>query len=301
MNAWAWRGAFNRAQYCINAAVADRRDENLVMRTLRICFPHHVHSLERLQSNEPVVVTMKELPRPYADMGFDKALGFLVFAAATGLDVDELSTMDQFLLASPFGSSTGAVKSLINKRGPQLFVFDDITDLQRSEYNAYFASEPEPTPLHRAMTQLSQSLQRLHSIPGCFIYCTGSLMHSSPLLVTPVMLAPLSAMDVLNTLRLTEGSDRKRSLQHDLRVQCDMLPYLAERAVRVTGGISGALQFLLRSLQWGAIGRGLACTEADIDAAIEIARPTLSGLGQSGLLLQIAWDGPQAACAATGT
>jgi len=64
--------------------IADPRDENLVMRTLRVCFPHHAGTLERLKESKVVVVPMKELPRPGTMLGFDDALGFLIYTAATG-------------------------------------------------------------------------------------------------------------------------------------------------------------------------------------------------------------------------
>ena len=51
--------------------MADTHDENLVMRTLRVCFPHHVKTLKRLKKSEPIVVRMKELPRPGQMLNFD--------------------------------------------------------------------------------------------------------------------------------------------------------------------------------------------------------------------------------------
>ena len=73
MNAWAWRGATQNARRSIDAALADARDENLVMRTLRVCFPHHVVALERLKASTPIVVQIKALPRPGTMLGFDDA------------------------------------------------------------------------------------------------------------------------------------------------------------------------------------------------------------------------------------
>ena len=148
-------------------------------------------------------------------MGFDDALGFLIFSAAT--DSDSSKVYKKFMIeADLLRGSDGVVKALIRECGPLLFVLDDITDLQLPDFNAYFASVEKPTPLHRAMTQFSVTLQRLHAIKDCFIYCTGrSLWLStqalvgagSPLLVTPLLLAPLSAGDLRTTLRLTEGRD----------------------------------------------------------------------------------------------
>lgn len=302
LQAWSWRGAMHNAQRSIAAALADTREENLLMRTLRVCFPHHVGSLERLKDSTPVIVCVNELPRPEAGLGFDGALGLLIFARAMDLDIEDASTQAAFNAAVPLRSSTGAVKVLIRDRGPLLIVLDDITDLQRSEFSAYFASEGKPSPLHNAMTQLSQTLQRLHRIPDCFIFCTGRSLWlstqalvgaTSPLFVTPLLLSPLSAGDVLEMLRLTgSGIDENRALEFDVGVVPAMLPYLAERSVSVTGGMGRPLQFLLRALQQQFAGHSPAATPSDVDAALERAWMRLSGVG--GLVLRISWDGPAA-------
>ena len=296
-NAWAWRGMTRSAQETIEAAMKDTRDECLVMRVLRVCFPHHGGTLERLRESEPVVVAMKALPRPDAQLGFDAALGLLIFAHAKGLDIDRTSTHEAFAAAAPLRSSTGAVKALIDERGPLLFVLDDITDLQQPEYAAYFSSVSRATPLHRAMTQLNQSLQRLHGVENCFIYCTGRSLWlamkalkvpTSPLHVFPLMLAPLTARDVRETLKKTPGHDSARYLKHEICVAQSVRLHLCRQAVRVTGGMGRMLQYLLRALQQAAGERLRAETEADVDAAIEQARLRVS----SDLELRITWDGP---------
>ena len=259
-------------------------------------------TLKRLKKSVPVVVPMKNLPRPDAGMGFDKALGFLIFSTAMSLDIDGPSTMARFLVASPLCSSTGAVKALIRERGPLLFVLDDIADLALQQFTPYFATERKPTALHRAMTQLSQSLQRLHAIKDCFIYCTGRSLwlstqalvgDGSPLLVTPLMLAPLSAGDVRTTLSLTVGRDSTHFLEHEVGVARAMRPYLAERAVRVTGGMGRVLQFLLRALQRHSKEQRKATTCDEVDAALERVRPLLSKV--AGIVLRITWDGADSA------
>lgn len=284
LNAWAWRGAMRGAQRAIAAAMADTRDENLVMRTLRVCFPHHIDMLEQLKQSVPVVVSMKELPRPGTMLGFDDALGLLIYRASTGSK--STKAYIKFIEdADLLRGSDGVVDALIRERGPLLIVLDDITDLARSEFVAYFALEGKPTPLHNAMMQLSLTLQRLHAVKGCFIFCTGrSLRHSaqtlvgatSPLLVTPLMLAPLSPGDVLSTLRLTEGSSSMSTLEREVGVMPEMLPYLAEQAVRVTGGIGRLMQFLMRTLQRESTERPVAATCADVDEILERARGQLA-------------------------
>ena len=303
LNASAWRGAYHIARSMIDNAVADARDDNLVMRTLRVCFPNHVETLERLRASTPIVVPMKSLPRQTLNTpnnNFDDALGFLIFSAATGTKsrcrYHEYTNTDD-----RNGGSDGTVEALIRDRGPLLLVFDDITDLALKQFESYFGST-KPTPLHNAMTELSICLQRLHSIKGCFILCTGRSLWlsaqalvgstSTLLLVTPLILAPLSAGDVLETLRLTRGSNN-RSLEHEVGVDQAMLPYFAEQAVRVTGGIGRLLQNLLRALQHEASGRPSAAVHADVDAVLEQVRGRLSEV--FGLVLRITWDGPAAA------
>lgn len=268
----------------IDKAVADT-SENLVMRTLRVCFPNHVDTLERLRSSTPILVAMKFLPRQTVtppNNNFDDAMGFLIYSAATGTKSrcryhEYITTDDRN------GGSVGTVEALIRDRGPLMLVFDNITVLALKQFESYFGST-KPTPLLNAMTELSICLQRLHSIKGCFILCTGRLLwlseqalfgYTSPLLVTPLILAPLSAGDVLETLRLTRSSNN-RSLEHEIGVDQAMLPYLAEQAVRVTGGIGRLLQSLPRALQYEASGRPSAAVHADVDAVLEQVRSRLS-------------------------
>jgi len=60
-HAWAWKDAPHlSSREAIEAAVKDTREECLVMRVLRHCWPHHVETLERLKTSEPVIVVMNE-------------------------------------------------------------------------------------------------------------------------------------------------------------------------------------------------------------------------------------------------
>ena len=301
LNAWAWRGATHSAHSLIAAAIADERDENLVMRTLRVCFPHHVDALERLKASSPIVVPIKALPRPGRLLDFDDALGYLIYASASG-HKDPSKYVRYVETGERLRGSDGVVEVLIQERGPLLLVLDDITDLQRSEFSAYFASEDKPTALHRAMTQLSQTLQRLQGIPGCFVFCTGRSLWlsaqalvgaTSPLFVTPLLLAPLTVSDVLETLRQTRVGSTSTLLENEVGVAPAMLPYLAEQAVLATGGMGRPLQFLLRALQRESSERSPAAAPVDVDAALERARSMLSEV--PGLVLRISWDGPAAA------
>jgi len=297
MNAWAWRGSAHSARSAIAAAIADPRDENLVMRTLRACFPHHAGTLERLKESKAIVVPMKELPRPGRMLGFDDALGFLIYTAATGSK--NVKAYIKFIEnADLLRGSDGVVEALILERGPLLLVLDDITDLALTQFEPYFRNG-KPTPLHNAMTELSLCLQRLHGIKDCFVYCTGRSLWlsaqalvgaTSPLLVTPLMLSPLSAGDVLETLSLTQGSSNASTLESEVGVTPDMLPYLASQAVRVTGGMGRVLQFLLRELQRESAGRPPASTNDAVDAALERAYGRLAAVG--GIVLRVSWDGP---------
>ena len=142
-------------------------------------------------------------------------------------------------------------------------------------------------------------LQRLHGIKDCFVFCTGRSLWlsaqalvgaTSPLLVTPLMLSPLSVGDVLETLRLTQGSCDASTLESEVGVTPEMLPYLASQAVRVTGGMGRVLQFLLRELQRESAGRPPASTHAAVDAALERAHGRLAAVG--GIVLRVSWDGP---------
>ena len=147
------------------------------------------------------------------------------------------------------------------------------------------------------MSQLNQSLQRLHSVEGCFIYCTGRSLWlvlqalkvpTSPLHVIPLILAPLSVRDVRETLRTTIEPDSSRALKRDVRVAKAMRSYLCQQVVRVSGGTGRILQYLLRALQQEAHERPFARSEADVDAAIERARVRVASV----LELRITWDGP---------
>ena len=64
MHAWAWGATENLARRTIESAMTDERNECLVMRTLRVCFPLHEGTLARLKESKPVVVVMKDLLRP---------------------------------------------------------------------------------------------------------------------------------------------------------------------------------------------------------------------------------------------
>ena len=133
MNAWAWRGSAYGARSAIAVAIADPRNENLVMRTLRACFPHHAGMLERLKESKAIVVPMKELPRPGRLLDFDDALGFLIYTATPGNeDPDEYA--EYVRAAKRLRGSDGVVKALIRERGPLLLVLDDITDLALTQF-----------------------------------------------------------------------------------------------------------------------------------------------------------------------
>lgn len=298
LNAWSWRGAMHNARISIEKAIADTSADNLVMRTLRVCFPHHAHTLERLKSSTPIMVQMRELSRPGTLLGFDDALGHLIFVAATGQKSARAYIAFVADADLPRGSD-GVVEALIRKYGPLLIVLDDVTDLALKQFEPYFGTE-NPSLLHNAMSELSICLQRLHAIEGCFLFCTGrsvwlsaqALVRTSSLLVSPLFLTPLSAGDVLETLHLT-GSGSMSTLERDVGVVPSMLPFLAERARSVTGGMGRPLQLLLRELQRDAVGRPLADEHSKVDAALERVRGRLSEV--AGLVLRVSWDGPAAA------
>lgn len=142
-----------------------------------------------------------------------------------------------------------------------MLVLDDIMDLSHPDFEGYFRKVSRPTPLHRAMPVLSLKLQQLHGVRDCFLCCTGHslwlFMHAlpdtwSPLLVTPVLLQPLSARDVLEALRLTSSSSSGGCLLADMHVAPGLAQYFASTAVRLRGEWGRALQFLLRDRQHAA-------------------------------------------------
>ena len=300
--AWSWRGLVPAV---LTVALHDTRDENLVMRTLMaLSDPVHHETLVKLKSAKPLVIEMKGLVLPRLGLGFDGALAYAIYCNARGLDGSEPATEDAFLAQRMSQQSAeGAVKQLMRERdgAPVLLVLDDITDLADPDFQEYFKGAKGGTLLHCAMSKLSATLQELHAIPRCFVYCTGpSLWQSSraligsgsPLNVQPTLLQPLTPSDVLQAMRAAPEPGG-RSLLDSLGVAPGLAEQFAERAVDVTGGVCRALQYLLREQQWSAANGAPVITSADeLRPAFERLRPHLASL--PGNMLRIDWDGPQA-------
>jgi hypothetical protein len=171
--AWCWGGG---AAPAVELALRDPREENLVLRTLLAHFPHHEDTLLKLKHVAPLVIQMKGLVTPEFGFGFDRALAYAIFCAARGLRGTRPATKAAFLaLDSTLQSTSGMVEQLVEEGNgaPVVLVLDDITDLALPVFDAYFATVPRSLSLHRAMAQLSATLQLLHGIPRCFVFCTG--------------------------------------------------------------------------------------------------------------------------------
>lgn len=299
--AWCWRGNAGP----VERALRDGRNENLVVRSLLAAFPDEEELIMQLKDTKPLVIRMNELVTPRFGLDFDAALAYAIFCNARGLDGREPATRQAFLGQDPtLQSASGAVKAFMRERkgAPVLLVLDDITDLGHPNYDAYFISIQRNTALHRAMSGLSLHLQLLHSVRGCFVYCTGrSLWLStlalvgagSPLFVTPTMLLPLSSSDVQDSLRSTRLPDG-RALVDAVGVRADQVPHLARTAAKLTGGVGRPLQYLLRARQRVAQGVNapLLASAEEVDDALVNLMPDLAEL--PGLQLRVQWDGPAA-------
>jgi hypothetical protein len=303
--AWCWGGG---AAPAVELALRDPRDENLVMRTLLAHFPHHEETLLKLKHVTPLVIEMKGIVMPYFGLDFDSALAYAIFCASRKMDCSEAETESAFL-AQPKDaqSSYGAVKTLLRRSGgaPVVLILDDITDLEDPDFNGYFQTVRRETPLHRAMAQLSATLQLLHGIPRCFVFCTGHSLwlssralvgSGSPLIVQPTLLQPLTAKDVEQALRLTKEAPG-RSLLDSMGVAAPLVRDFAARAVELTGGVGRALQFVLRARQRAVLGGApILNSREEVREALDGLLPRIAKI--SGVLLRVTWDGPAVAVAA---
>ena len=299
--AWCWNGNSAVARATIAHARKLPGDESLVLRTLKVMFPES-KMLPALITSVPVLVELKTLPPPGAMLGFDDALGFLIFVAATGVNSVKAYMRYCDEADMPRQAST-VVKALVRDRGAVVLLLDDITDLQSPKFAGYFADARTLAPLHSAMSVLSLSLQELHSIKGCFIALTGRSLWltsralggtASPLFAKPVLLSALSPDDVLESLHLTPGEATGATLADELGVTPVLLRYVATRVVAVTGGIGRAVQVALRGMQALAQASAVelpapASTQADVDAVLEVVRREFFS-GTSGDLLRVTRD-----------
>ena len=304
--AWCWGGS---PAPPVELALRDPRDENLVMRTLLAHFPHHEETLLKLKHVAPLVIEMKGLVTPDFGFNFDRALAYAIFCASQKLDGSEAETESAFLAQYKGAqSAVGAVKQIMRQRSgaPVMLVLDDITDLSRTKFAAYFAEEIKPTLLHRAMTELSSMLQLLHGIPGCFVFCTGRslwlssqalLGSGSPLIVQPTLLQPLSPGDITEALRLTKSPGGRLSLLDNVAVVPELVDYFSSHAHALTGGVGRALQFVLRARQRAVLGGASVLTSREeVREALDALLPRIAKI--PGVLLRVTWDGPVEAVAA---
>jgi len=302
-SAWCWEGGPASA---VDAALADPRNENLVVRTLLAHFPDHEETILRLKRVEPLIIEMKGLVTPRFGLDFDGALAYAIFCSSRGLDGSADETETAFL-AQRKGrqSAVGAVKTLLRERGiPVMLVLDDITDLAEHRFSAFFGDTGK-SPLHSAMTELRVSLQLLHGIPGCFVYCTGRSLwlssqaligSGSPLIMQPALLQPLSPGDILQTLQSTKAPSG-RSLLDSLAIAPELVGYFASRTQALTGGIGRALQFLLRARQREcSVASPVLQSRSEVDDALDRLMLRLAKI--PGVQLRVTWDGPADAAAA---
>lgn len=182
-SAWLWNGP---AASSVEAALLDPRPEILVVRTLIAKFPHQEATILKLKAVDPLVVEMKTLVGPDAGFGWDKALAYAIFCASRRLNGALPASRLAFTSQDPtLQMAVGAVTELTaNGEQPVLLVLDGISDLGLPAFRRYFDQADRSSALHRAMYQLSATLQLLHAIPHCFVFCTGrSLVESSEALM----------------------------------------------------------------------------------------------------------------------
>lgn len=290
----------------IARARRDARDENLVMRMLLGAYSQHSQLLLQLKATQPVVVVMQTLVAPHVLPmgGFDAALAYAIFAAAHNLNADDSATFDHFMTLPRMQQTAAGIVTALVKRGPLMLVLDDITELAMAKFTPYFADQQRSTPLHRAMKELSSVLQNMHRVHGCLIYCTGrslwlstrALMRaSSPLIVHPTLLHALTAADVIQAFRSSSGVTGP-TLLHDMGLEDELVTDFAHTAVRLTGGIGRALQFLLRARQHAfCTGSPKLTARGQVYAALDTLQPLIADI--PGMLLRVNWDGPRTAVA----
>jgi hypothetical protein len=296
--AWCWQDGAPSLHKALN----DIRNENLVMRTLMARYPHHEETLLKLKYVKPLIIEMKTLVTPEFGFRFDRALAYAIFCAARGLRSTETATEDTFLAQrKSLQTSSGMVIHLIKEGNgaPVMLILDDITDLEDPDFSDYFNSEQQKTPLYRAMTKLSRTLQLLHSIPLCFVFCTGRslwlssralLGSGSPLIVHPTLLQPLTAADVEQSLRLT-STVSGRFLSESMGVAAPLIGAFTEQVVKLTGGVGRAVQFVLRARQSAVLGGSPVLNSIEeIREALDRLLPRIPKI--AGVLLRITWDGP---------
>lgn len=301
--AWCWQGFHAPA---VDTALQDRRDENLLVRTLFAAFPHHVETVMQLKAVEPLVIQMKRLVTASA-WRLDEALAYSIFCVARAASEHDPSSATAFaLLDITLHTSTGIVTQLIRERGtPIVLVLDDITDLSLAQFESYFDSKSNASPLHRAMTDLSLRLQLLHSVPGCIIFCTGRSLwlsaqalagSGSPLVVQPSLLQPLTRGDIVEALRLTRDANTGTSLLESIGIEPHIVDDFAARIQTMTGGVARAVQYLLRTRQRERIAGAASLQNAEaVDSMLARLMPRVEKI--PGLMLRIQWDGPSEAFA----
>jgi hypothetical protein len=277
----------------------------LLVRTLLATFPHP--DLERmilgLKTATPLVIEMKGLVTPRFGLDFEEALAYAMFCKAHGHRANRRNTMRSFSGLDSMGQSpSGMTELLIEKSGgsPVVLVLDDLADLAGDDYGAYFPDRGHSRH-QSAIARLSHTLQLLHGIKGCFVYCTGGSFRfsskalagsGSQLHVTPTLLQPLTTSDIIDAIGQTKGPSG-RFLLESIGVAPGALPYFADRVQRLTGGMGRAVQYLLRKRQQDySFGAALLRTQRDIDGTLDRLAAWLS---QSHGMLRMTWDGPAGA------
>ena len=279
-------------QTALDEALHDPREENLVMRLLLVLYPDLQQMLLDLKTVTPLLVKMNNLEYPPLAPNFATALGAAIFSAARPEFADYsfkelIDAYSKFTIHAL--TPVGVVKTLKrnNNNKPVMLVLDGIQDLQTTDYSPFFKNINRDLPLHRAMLGLSAELQLLHMIPGCFVLSTGhslwpaiNALHGvgSPLFGAPVLLYPMNAKDLEESLMLTYGVSDSSSLARELGVSIESLSYFLERVIAVTGGLGCAVQFLVR--YWHIADPQPFCnSKAEVDVNLQKHQSTITSSG----------------------
>ena len=132
-----------------------------------------------------------------------------------------------------------------------ILLLDNLGNLDCSSFGQYFCHEEAEGLLKKAMKGLSLQLQSLHKVVGLFVYCTGFLDWStelalqrstSPFLfVRPIILQPLSKMDLLDTLKETYGIDNDSDLATEMGLPLFLMENFLQQVIHATAGVGFAM------------------------------------------------------------
>lgn len=282
--------------------------ENLVVRTPVAAFPEHRDTILQLKEVEPLLIKMLALVSPVMGFTFDQAVAYAIFCVSRGLDGYRPSTRIEFTgRSAAFQSVAGVVSELTTttagsetRARPVILELDGITKMDLARFAGYRTDNANPSSaMQSAMTALSHTLQQLHSIPGCFVYSTASslwlplqplVQATTSMSVKRVLMHPLSAGDVAESIMLTRDPDGGPYMLEHLRVSPEVLEYFVSRVQSLTGGVGSAVEALTRDRHRSSYyGAPLLRTERDVDASLEWCMPSIAG--NAGVPASFKWEG----------